>query len=55
VSPDLLSAVARTLALARVVQAAGAAFFVVLFGSWLARSEHRNRRLGCYAALQRLA
>ncbi|MGO9592438.1 MAG: hypothetical protein ACLQFF_11310 [Steroidobacteraceae bacterium] len=54
-SPDLLSAVARTLALARVVQAAGAAFFVVLFGSWLARSEHRNRRLGCHAALQRLA
>jgi putative copper export protein len=51
VSPDLLSAVARTLALVGVLQAAGAAFFVALFGAWLARSEHRIRRLGCQAAL----
>ena len=51
VSPDLLSVVVRTLALAGVFQAAGAAFFVLLFGPWLLRSGQRIRRLGCYAAL----
>ena len=50
-SPDLLALVVRTLALAGVFQAAGAAFFVVLFGPWLLQSGQRIRRLGCYAAL----
>jgi putative copper resistance protein D len=50
VSPDLLSAVARTLALAAVFQAAGAAYFVLLFDSRLARSGQRIRRLACHAA-----
>jgi putative copper export protein len=51
VSPDPLSVVGRTLALAGVFQAAGAAFFLLLFGPWLTRSEPRIRRLGCLAAL----
>ena len=50
-SPDRLWALVRTLALAGVFQAAGAAFFLLLFGPWLARAGHRIRRLGCYAAL----
>lgn len=50
-SPDLLWTLVRTLALAGVFQAAGAAFFLLLFGPWLARSGQRIRRLGCYAAL----
>ena len=50
-NPDLLSVVVRTLALAGVLQAAGAAFFVVLFGPWLLRSGQRIRRLGYQAAL----
>jgi copper resistance protein D len=51
VSPDRLWALVRTLALAGVFQAAGAAFFLLLFGPWLARAGHRIRQLGCYAAL----
>jgi putative copper export protein len=51
VSPDLLSVPLRTLALIAVFQAAGAAFFVLLFGPWLARCRQRIRRLGCQAAL----
>jgi putative copper export protein len=55
VNPDLLSVTVRTLALAGVFQAAGAAFFVVLFGPWLLRSGRRIRRLGRYAALAGMA
>jgi putative copper export protein len=55
VNPDLLSVVVRTLALAGVLQAAGAAFFVVLFGPWLRRSGQRIRRLGYQAALAGMA
>ena len=54
-NPDLLSVVVRTLALAGVLQAAGAAFFVVLFGPWLLRSGQRIRRLGYQAALAGMA
>jgi putative copper export protein len=51
VSPDLLWTPVRTLALAGVFQAAGAAFFLLLFGPWLARAGPPIRRLGRYAAL----
>jgi putative copper resistance protein D len=51
VNPDRLSVLLRTLALIAVFQAAGAAFFMLLFGPWLARSAQRIRRLGWQAAL----
>ena len=50
-NPDLLSVLTRTLGFVCLFQAAGAAFFLALFGAWLARTEHSVRRLGWYAAL----
>jgi putative copper resistance protein D len=54
VSPDLLSVVTRSLGFLSLFQAAGVAFFLALFGSWLARSKHSIRRLGFHAALAAL-
>src|ERR1700676_3927210 len=51
VNPDLLSVLVRGLAFVSLFQAAGTAFFLALFGSWLARSKHSIRRLGFYSAL----
>jgi putative copper resistance protein D len=51
VNPDRLSVVSRALGFVSLFQAAGAAFFLALFGSWLARSKHSIRRLGFYSAL----
>jgi copper resistance protein D len=51
VNPDLLAVAIRALGLASLFQAAGVAFFLALFGSWLARSEPDIRRLGFYCAL----
>jgi putative copper export protein len=51
VNPDLLSVLTRALGFVSLFQAAGAALFLALFGSWLARSKHSIRRLGFYAAL----
>jgi putative copper export protein len=54
VSPDLLSVVTRALGFVSLFQAAGAVFFLALFGSWLAHSKHSIRQLGFYAALAAL-
>jgi putative copper export protein len=51
VSPDLLSVVVRTLGLVGLFQAAGAAFFLVLFGEWVPNSHAAIRRLGWWAAI----
>jgi putative copper export protein len=51
VSPDLPSVALRGLSLVGLFQAAGSAFFLALFRSWLARSKHSVRRLGFYSAL----
>jgi putative copper resistance protein D len=51
VNPDLLSVLTRGLGFVSLFQAAGAAFFLALFGPWLAASGDSIRRLGCYAAL----
>ncbi|MFI4869695.1 MAG: copper resistance D family protein [Steroidobacterales bacterium] len=50
-NPDRLSMVVRALAFVSLFQAAGAAFFLALFGSRLGRSEQGIRRLGWYSAL----
>jgi putative copper export protein len=50
-SPDLLSVVIRTLGFIGLYQAAGAAFFMLLFEAWLPRSSAGIRRLGFWAAL----
>jgi putative copper export protein len=54
VSPDLLWVVTRALGFVSLFQAAGAVFFLALFGSWLAHSKHSIRQLGFYAALAAL-
>ena len=50
-NPDLVSVGVRALGFVSLFQAAGAALFLALFGSWLARSGQAIRRLGLYAAL----
>ena len=50
-SADLLSVIVRTLAFVCLFQAAGAAFFVLLFGARLANSDHAIRRLGFWTAV----
>ena len=51
VSPDLVSVLVRTLALVCLFQAAGTAFFVLLFGQWLPRSSASIQQLGFWCAL----
>jgi putative copper export protein len=51
VSADLLSVIVRTLAFICLFQAAGVAFFLLLFGVWLARSDRAIKRLGFFTAL----
>jgi copper transport protein len=51
VNPDRLSVLLRALGFVSLFQAAGAAFFLALFGSGLARSEASIRRLGWRCAV----
>jgi putative copper export protein len=55
VSVDLLSVAVRTLAFVSQFQAAGAAFFVLLFGSAVPRSSGPIQRLGFWSALAAIA
>lgn len=50
-NPDLLSVGVRTLGFMALFQAAGAAFFLGLFGDWAANSTASIRRLSLWAAL----
>jgi putative copper export protein len=54
VNPDLSSVVVRALGFVCLFQAAGAAFFLALFGARLARSGHGIRRLGLHCAVAAL-
>jgi putative copper export protein len=49
-TPDLLSVIVRALAFVAVFQAAGAAFFLAMFGHRLARAQIGTRRLALIAA-----
>jgi putative copper export protein len=51
VSADLLSVAVRLLGWVSLFQAAGAAFFLALFGEWAPNSSTAIRRLGRWAAL----
>jgi putative copper export protein len=51
VSPDLLSVVVRTLGFVGLFQAAGTAFFVVLFSPLLSNSQATIRKLGVWSAV----
>jgi putative copper export protein len=51
VSADIVSVFVRTLALVCLFQAAGTAFFVLLFAQWLPRSSAPIQRLGFWAAV----
>ncbi len=50
-SPDSLSVIVRTLECAGLLQAAGAAMFMALFGGYLERSSAAVRRLGAITAI----
>jgi len=50
-SSDLLSVLVRTLGFVCLFQAAGAAFFVLLFGAWVPRSSESIRRLALATAI----